>query len=1427
MGESRTVPSGDVYRQLFDAQARLSRSLLAGPRVLRTASLSLVDSRTPDSSRVCSSTSRGQQRDDEDAEEDGSADVIRLPDSVVVHHPGSGIIEKLRKRRGQRHDEAVRQLESEMIHLSQVCEVEVRTICEEVLSSLREVDLRLEVLKARSGQQEPISLQAFQGLWQEVEEEGRQKKIRISELDKKLSDCEKRRSLQIKAALRKHCHLLEQISFLSPPDVHRLLHHQAMMLNQSLLANRRSIARLVLLLQEENLQQEALLRLHWEDRLDRWRSSRVEEVVERLRSLCSSRDEEPELMLDQNLKQTQEDLKKQRCDVIYKICSLAPPTGSLDLVSDWFEELTAVNQQIDALHADLLQQLRGFYEHTWQRHLTEVESCKEALSALQLTDQQVEEIVASQLLPLIGQRQGQDEERLAALDVCSDSLGCHALQVSGSVFEVMRASALLWETHCCRSERREEELKRQLEVPRKSHQQHVQKMMLQVDVLMGALRQESSEDALKACLDKTVGQLQKMEDSCRQSVRAQWELLDQLPALLMEDLLSYSSSIASFFRLSPAYRPSPADQQDLPASSIRTSRLVLEAPSRTETLQPEQNRPISSQSRTAHTQKWLTEGASSLLRLCDISSSVAFTSTGGVAYTGPAFSRCPAPDLPDSVQPETHLSLFPAELLMHTLSRTRVLVLDHVEQSFKQLLGSAAAMVTERKKAVRLEQELQLKPEHIRTHVYEPRLAELQRHQQVVDNHCQDLSDVVTSCRKEFQDLQTSVQRKNLQLFDVLSSCRTELMELQTSIQKNQDGLQVALSSSRRLETFGSSLQERLDQHDRDTRSCLSSFKRAVRSRLEEARRRTSELLKSFRMFSEGGDFAPQEVKMFQRRLTEETQRISATEESIYSELELFESKSLQQVRKAAAPLKEKLSSLQAEVKFTDEVQKILSRTQIQIKAEAASSNQQQSELSSRLEDLRRTTENLQVAPDQICSFFSSTNEELKTRCRYLDCDLGSVVQEILALSAPPGSRTQLRRTGVDLHEEPAVGAVRFSSVLDSKNQNRGRKAADPSSTQRQQRSADSISTSSLRRSSRSIRAENNTDITTKRKFQIFGPKQEVELSSHSLGSCLTSILWRTNNVLLQLAENFYCSKHLCSINLLPESADQWAVSMQQRLLGYQEQGKSFLSASKDELLKQVSVFRELLGRLPDVSVQNHEGRHRLQLTQEVATVRRKLEEELAASEEEKSANVRQLRVSLTEDELQALNSREELRQQRAHSAILSAHLELQACVRGRAQEFVTSLSSLTEKLLRLLDQLLTAAETEPAEPPRAVTMKTGAETGSRLSRGSRLNRGSRTWPGITYLFPPTDDSADSPVLMTSPSMTTARSSLRHEAVIEHRDAALKGLDQLIRSEASRSDLDKRNQLSEQQSWSSHWRQQIVALRRIRRTEDVTLSGSS
>ncbi|XP_033969387.1 coiled-coil domain-containing protein 180 isoform X2 [Trematomus bernacchii] len=1382
MCESRAVPSGKVYRQLFDAQVQLSRSLLAGRR--DTDCLSAEDSNTT-SRMLCPLSSRGQQVDDEDDED--VEDVSRLPDSVVVNFPSSDIIERLTEKKSQKHKEALKQLETELTHLTQVCETQVRYVSVELLSSLQDVYLRLKSLKDRMEHLEHDSVQEVCVLWEQVERQVKLKEIRIQELNHKLTESETQRTAEIRAVLRKYLHLLQKISYLPPPDVCRLIHTEATMLNQSLLSNRRSVARLLLRLQEENLQQENLLRLHWEESLDRWRRSRVTQVIDRFRALCSSEGEP----LLQKLKP---DLTKHREDMVYRICFLVPPSCSTVLVSDWFNQLSAINQQIDALHTDFLHQLRCCYEQQWQDGLAEVERCEEALSALQLSEQEVSDIINSQLLTLIGQSQSQVEERLAALERCSDSATCRALALTRCVFVVMRGAALLWETHSRRLETREEEIKQHLEDLRRSQQRNTQRRKVHLDDLLGALRQGSSEDNLRTNLERCVLYLQDIKHSCTQCVSDQGEVLERLPPLLLEELLSYSSSISSFFHLGHTYTPSPEELQTLLPSS--SAPPTPEANDGAETTKPE-NHPISDQNDTdpaQPSQDWLTEADSSLIDFCDISSFVTFTSARGVAYSGPAF-RCPAPDL----QQETQLSLFPAELLTHALSRTRTLFLDHLEQRFHDVLSSAVAMMTERKEAVLTEQEVlmqQLHPRHIKTHIYLPRLAELQLHRQQVDAHCEEVEEVLSSCRVELQELQSSVRRRNQQLSVRLSNMEEHVLSADSSSNGNT-----------LLQAVSSTLQDCLDEHIKHTQRCQTSCRQTVQSRLQEVRSRAAHLLTGFRLFSEGGDFAPQEVKVFQRRLKEETKQINATEESISSELEAFESHSLQQLKEASGSLEEKLSLLKSEMGFMEKIQKIIGSTQVHIKAEAASSNQQQSAISSRLEDLRRLLENkqehTQVSPDQVLSLLSSVNEEVRKRCQYLDISLEGLSARPKSRkpvhSARPLGELQTSRSGVDLLWDPVVDVIRslnrFCEDQDcggAEEAEGGRPAAGQSPLQR--KCTESVMAPSVRRGCRSN--------MTERTFQVYRP--EPELNPHSFPSALNCVLWRANNVLLQVAEGFYQSERLSRFLLVPDSFDQWAESMQQRLLGYHEQSRTLLRTSREEVVSQLSVLEELLPSFAAVLISNHEQRQGAGLREEMGGVRLKLKDTLAASEEEKRVNVRQLRASLRDEDLQSLSIREKLRQQRLHSNICTKHLELQVCLRVRGEEFVTSLASLTEQLLSQLDNQPIPEVTEAAAPHMrsdvgTVTMETS----------------SRVWPGIPYLPAPTSCTPESPSTVTTATtaaITTSRCTLGHLAVIEQRDAAVKRFEQLFRSEVSLLDNDQRRRLSELQIWITHWRQQIHTL---------------
>ncbi|RVE68722.1 hypothetical protein OJAV_G00094210 [Oryzias javanicus] len=1349
---------------LFDTEVSTSRDM-------RTQHLYEDDT-------ACSSNSSREQPLCDKPEEEVD-EVTRLPDSVVVQCSSSNIVYRNKKKNCGKHEETLKQMETQLSQLSQEFEIQVTNLCKQTLSSLEEVDLRLNILKEGMENLEDLSLKEVYALWDTVEEEVKIKKTTISELNLRLREVEKRRGSEIQAILRLHCHKVEKIGFLTPPAVHGLFHTEATKLNLALIANRRCAARVELDLKKQTLQQEARLHQQWEDRLTCWRRSKEKEIVDQFRTFCR-RGEKLQLIPDEQMEQTQRALTEQRCDIICKICSLVPPTCSSALVSDWFVKLTSLNSQLDHLHSDILTHYRCYEEQSWDELLREVELCKEAFSALELSEEQVNDIVISQLLPLIRQRQSQDEERLAALEMCCDAVAQHALKLSGHVFAAVKAAALQWEEHVIRSERVQEQLEQRLDDLKCSLQQRTEKKRENLDSLIQRLRQASSEDVVKSLLEKSEKFLQDIEHSCKECVSEQWEVLSRLPDLLMEELIFYSKNLSSLFHLTQAYQPGLEDLLKLHLSSSSTDRQIsgsslcqhsnthLDGPTKTVVCQDNANT-------THNSHNCLNK--SSLLELCDIQLCATFTSTRGVIYTGPTF-RCLAPNLSSSLQPETHLSTFPVELLTHTLTRFRVLFLDHLEQHFSEVLSSSVAMVAQRKDAVRLEQELQLQqlnPKHIQTHICQPRLAELHLHQESVDDLSEEMLKVFATCRMELQKLQSIISKKN--------------EEFKITLSKTESSIQV-VCSSRRLEAVFSALQDSLDRHIEETQHHQTVFRQRLSIRLEETRSKVSGFLNSMRMFSEGGDFAPEELRTIQMRIEKETKRISLTEKSILTELESFESKNFQQVKELSSHLLEKLSSLKSEVKFAEQIRKILSSAQLQIQTEAAGSNLQQTSISSSLEKLKTFKKNTKESPKVVCSLLSSVDEEIKKRCLYLDFNMGTLGRmprpKSLKAVQPTLSFQQLSSSSVEHLQDPIVGIIKSmnnsltlhgSAVED---QQGGRAAAGQNHIQLQKLTG--VNVRPISKGSRSIRDN--------KKFQIFGSKLEEEQSIASFTSVLQSVLWKTNDILLQSAEDFYISKCGNIVLLLPDSLDKWAENMIQILLEYQKQAYHFLSKSREELVKQLFVLKELLSSLPAVIISKHEEQHKVWLKEQLAGITKKLEEMLAASEKERTSNFRELRVSMTEAMLEVVNSREELRQQKLHSAICCAHLQLQESLKARGKEFVTSLTLLSETLLHQTHNLFSVSEAKNA----SLTHQQSEDTAVTMEARTQTREAIR------------------------PSSSTAATHTKtQEAVTEHRDAAFKRFEERLKLELSGLDDDKRRQLNKEDQWNAYWRREIQALKNIRK----------
>ncbi|KAM9810471.1 coiled-coil domain-containing protein 180 [Neosynchiropus ocellatus] len=1324
-------------------------------------------------------------------------DVSKLPDAPAVGH--SDIIDHISEKNKKKHDDAIKHLDRELRAIDQEHTAHVVSVSRQLVSSLSLVDGRLNTLRDRLDQLHDASLQGVYEVWEQLLEELSVKKEKVREFRQNLLDRESLHGRRIRAVLASSCHLLENLSFLPPLSVRRLILDKAMGLNASLLMERRRSAELVLLLQEDVLQQESVLRLQWEDTLSGWKTRRVQQVVDGFRTCCRGDDDEclsAEQQVFEKMRQRLSHLTERRRDIITDIRGLVPP--SAELVSDWLNKMTAVNQQIDRFHTLLLEQVRNCTERVQEHRLANIVRCKEALAALQLSDEQVSEVLNSELLPLIGQSHRHDEERQTATEVWLNSVSRSSFRLSNCVFVVMRAVALLWEMHCSSVQRREQELDRHLDFL--THSQKPQRMMIAAELnsLLARLRQESNMDALLAVLHPEALEMDRRQESKRDSLLAERRLeskketklaerrqeskkktlqeqlkdiqqkwgsqhvaeqsnsvLDRLPWIFVDELSAYSRHLATFFRLSDAFSPSPEELQRLRPRSI--GNINKKANNKNTQELADERGPRRQDDDDPMTHDWLIEAEACLRDISDFSVWQSFTSSRGVSYTGPAF-RCSVPDMPDSVPRETDLTVFDVNLLTHTLSWTRTLLLEHLEERFHVVLTSAGSMVKERKEAVRLDQTLLSKglhPEDLCIHVTERRLAELQTHQQCWDSHRHRVTEQLNSCFSDLQQHQLSVTSRNQLISDMLTCMEGDVLTAKTS--------------RRRLSELSSALQDGLDHHIRDLQNLQSSFSESVQSRVHYLREATRSLLDSFRVFSEGGHFSVPEVKHYQKQLVEENRRIKENEEAVHAKLEDFSRTSQLKVKVASARLEEKLSIMLSEAEFQEKVQEIITRSKLQMKAEEATSVQQQLRVRGKLEQLRRMMDDPQESPAEVCSFLSSIIDDLNRRRHYLDHSLdpseGQVPeQEVYLQLAPLSSKKQVQtetpfgflqpsRTKTVLLNDQVVGVVKSLGKVEG--------ATDPAGDPgvRSENKVHEV------QSSESGRHRSHRSGGTDKRIQVFGSRPAPDQTPESFSAIVTSLLWSANDVLMQEAEDFYQTERRGELRLLPNRQDHWAENMQQRLLGYLSDAHALLSMCREEFVRQECDLGEMMSSLPAVLIRNHERQQGVLLRQEVGRATLELEEAMSASEAIKMSKVKELRAWLRGEKLQELIRVENQRQEKLQSAICCCHKKLQEYVKVRREQFVASLTVLTEGLLRHMDQLLTPDGAGPGAAVRAWSTVPGA-------------------------------------ISTSVTMSKA-------AMGSQRDAAVKSFGQLCGTLLSDSDSDKRRRLNELESWRKHWRHQI------------------
>ncbi|XP_073412151.1 coiled-coil domain-containing protein 180 [Dendrobates tinctorius] len=1583
VGEVHVVPSGKVYRQIFDAEVQLVRSLgeartrgaQHGGRFDRgkiplirdddTRSAGLLSARQhrwvdsmpcdgfTENPVVYMEGAANALRTIQESEDLIAAREVRgLCDVIVPEKTDSGLLKRITSARQERHAAAVSSLQKELADISKEMEILVMEAGESLQGKISKSDIKTDILfqKSENGTDNAsVTMSALVDLWDRVIEESRHRRDYIRDTEKTMLEVEQKRAKRIAEVLRKFTALLTEICFLMPPDVHRFIHKEAMMINQAVLANHRAIAKLSLNLMEAKLKREGLQRLRWQDLVKAWKSYRKETMLRDFREFAKR--EADEIL---GTVKTEADLLMDRCKPLHVerhrlLCSVSdfvPPTCTSTAVTAWHKLLLELNKQIDCTSSHFLEKLHNLQDDVIQRCMRESERITAQLVETDICgNEDAEVIVATERSPFINHFQ---EEREKRHQIFSESLGAMSKKMAAHVnrlFRFAHKSVHLWENLQIGLSQQEETLQKGVDHCRQRHDAENQAKEADLDIILDTLRQQSTEEQLQVSMGKAQAALLDIQSGYKKFHEDQVQINETYPRLVLTELLSYSAALSKFFHVNEVYgKDFPSNSEACEASLAIIADPVSSSPAATPDDGDPRGESIESSQpadKNTHSQDHSTEdgglhilqppsiettgdenGGNADAEQAEDSSQLSHENTMvdspraehqrdsertfaaqkenmSLVEETPAVSETfttsrlntytvltkkdmkPVSSmeyLRDNVffteavtEAESPLALdyvvLPDQTIADLRRRLRLGFFEHLEGWYDETMSSSHSIVLAKKEELKSELDLrchlhQPRSQRVKMDVHNVRAAELRLHSERVDRHCEGVKQALSNLSVESIVLIDQMKKETKNFHSKISGMHNTFLEARKS-----DKL-VALSNS---------LPSILDSHVSGVQTAMRNYRQHVEEMLGKLCDTNSDFIKSFRLFSEGGNFSPDEVEMLRKRLHKASATIAAFEGSIMVDLEGLESQCLEQATEVVKKSEDKFIGITTDMIFLENIQKLLTNLQVKIKALVADSNSQSQQINSQIKHLRTKTDacaypNIDkevVNSENLYAFMKTVMEGVTKRSRYLSCllDPNPVLQEsplqgpiATASRADVASRHEGRvtfgtpdsllnpsRIGKLALDDAAVGVIRnimktqriygadqqqddgnpWQSTAAGSHQHQSVAPHPPlrpsNGNKKKASSADGesvqvkFSSPSLRKLVKPTRFD--------KKYQVFGEKKE---ESENFMGILTSMLWESNDHLLYLAEEFYKKERrpIARPDLLQETFEDCADTLVTKLLSYEKQALEYHNNCVLELREQLEHLEKWMSHVPPLVIRSLREENFSFMQNSTNDTRLLFMKELNQGNQTKEDLKNLLRPSLGHPDnsqtLQQICQQEGRRQQEERDMIDLNAKHLKEYVLESIQHFVTSLAALAEHMLLELDEALTVDDVLPArsEIPKEKlsTLIRRKQTGRPLEDTEYrplIERGSRVWPGISL-----KDSAHMKITNNtgSPetaSVTTAKTTLGHISTVEARDAAYKKFLQDAESALTDIEEERTQQHREAQRWQLWWSRSVLKIKEL------------
>uniref|UniRef100_F7FNU8 Coiled-coil domain containing 180 n=1 Tax=Ornithorhynchus anatinus TaxID=9258 RepID=F7FNU8_ORNAN len=1079
VGKVTVVDGGKVYRQIFDDEVQLVHSLAAtrkkaaeNPYRLTSRKVPLIRNFETQPGKLLSDRQqswvqglpndgvtenpvlyreikKSAIKEAQESEDTIAAREVRgLADSIVPEKSNSNLIDWLENHRRSRHEAAVTAFEQEMAQIGMEMESTILEPGKVLLTKLSESDETIQLLFQKMENSEELGTFTIEGLWElwnSIAQESLKRRRWIKEMDEALNNVEAARMEKIKVVLKKYTKILEEISYLMPPDVYRLIHKEAMVINQALLANQRAIAKLILHLMEADLKKELAHRFRWQDQVKVWKKIKKDAVIESFSAFIASEEIQnpPALKEDLEIMIKEQTLFSQKIiQLLHSVSNVLPPTYTKSLMNEWYNSLVTLNKQLDAYNVQCMMKIRIQHEKTWEKCLSQVQKYKQSFEA-----------------------QAKQME-----------------WKSKDFYKYLQEAVQLWEVHHFNLSQQEQELQVKIDECRQKHENEDQTKEANLDMILDKLRQQSTEEDLKAHLEMAYASLKDIKTGYETFHHDLLEKVMTYPEAILKELTSYSTSLSQYFGVREIFvqtldgeaRFTFKDPEPVIVASIKKMEDVKETPRESHSYRsyeqaeaetrekslveeseetengrknlPEENKeseiggksPIERNDKTQMTV--LAQEREGTENICEtqpldsqkmesqkegeeIESQSVEETTAATSQDKAISEESGVKENPDSVmevfttssgntysvfQPngvhESQMSwtflgsvmtekmpspkylnqvVLPDGLFLELKKSIRIGFFEHLEKWFDQALSNANVIVAAKSEEINSELEL-------RFHIQDPRAQRIEK-------------EIYSVRAAELLLHQDRLDRHCAGVIEALDKEKVEFIKVQDeqnirskNFRKKITNMELFFlnaTKSDKLVFLSNSLRSELLHHVEVMQISLRSYRQYLEEALGKLRDSNIDFIKACRLFSEGGNFSSEEIELFCTRLEKESSRIEFVEGLIMVDMEKMESYYLEKATDVIHKFETRFHNLTVDLLFLEKIQRFLTNLQVKIKTEVANSNFQTEMLNADLKQFQNkidicghpSVDKKTVTAEDVYSFAKYLMEKFTQRTMYLN----------------------------------------------------------------------------------------------------------------------------------------------------------------------------------------------------------------------------------------------------------------------------------------------------------------------------------------------------------------------------------------------------------------------------------------------------------